>query len=278
MKNKIYSYLLQGVLIIFATAGLSSCLTGNLEDVPAFEEAEIVNVKFDFRYKDATAVWIDGQPTVKVAGLIVQSKEINSANGTITVSLSIPGPSGSFTQDVRRQINISNIVGKFNISTGASIVPLNDSPVLGIPGDFSVSRRYEVKAADGKTSKVWTITVNPLPELSQYEGLYIETGTLDRVGNPTDQLNAEVYLGTVDVSTVWTQAAKSVFNNPAITYRIKVNPDNSVTITDNPGASVVIYQLTDQPSFYDPATKTFTLHYAYNAGARIFHTQLKLKE
>ncbi len=161
MKNKIYNYLIHGIFLLLVL-GTTSCLTGNLEDIPEFTDAEITDVKFDFRYKDANSTWIDGEPVVKVVRLTVV-KTINAAAGTIEVNLSVPAPNASFTNDIRRQVALTNLVGKFNISTAATIEPLDGAPVLGVPGDFSTERKYRVTAADGKTKKDWTVKVNPLP-------------------------------------------------------------------------------------------------------------------
>jgi len=161
MKNKIFHYLSKGIFLLLITIGLTSCLKSNLEDLPAFEDNFITDVKFDFRYKDANDVWVDGQPTVKVVTLTVGNKVIDKTAGTITCTLTVPAASGSFTADIRNQVSLSSIVGKFNISTGAAIAPKSGAPVLGIPGDFSAARQYEVTAASG-ASKTWTVTVTAL--------------------------------------------------------------------------------------------------------------------
>ena len=161
MKNKIFHYLSKGIFLLLITIGLTSCLKSNLEDLPAFEDNFITDVKFDFRFKDATAVWVDGQPTVKVITLTVGDKVIDKTAGTISCTLTVPAASGSFTSDIRNQVSLSSIVGNFNISTGSAIAPLSGSPVLGVPGDFSSARQYQVTAASG-TPKTWTVTVTAL--------------------------------------------------------------------------------------------------------------------
>ncbi|MGQ7870738.1 DUF5018-related domain-containing protein [Sunxiuqinia sp. sy24] len=276
MKNKIYNYLIQSIFLMLII-GTSSCLTGNLEDIPEFNDAEITDVKFDFRYKDANSNWVDGEPIVKVVRLNVE-KDVNVSEGIIEVTLSLPAPDASFTNEIRRQVSLTNLVGKFNISTAATIEPLNDAPTLGIPGDFSSGRRYRVIAADGTTTKEWTIKVNPLPEINAFEGYYQESGTLVRIGNAPDELDAEIYLQTIDSKTCRAQAGKSVFNNSGILYQIQVNADNTVTIKSDPNSVVEIFPQGGVTSTYDPATKTFDLHYHYRNGERLFDTKLVLIE
>lgn len=149
-------------IFIFTTVVLSSCLKTGLEDLPAFEEAEITDVKFDFRYKDMEDINpLDGEPIVKVINLIVEDKVIDATASKIALTLRVPDVTSSFTENVRNTVTLSNIVGKFNLSTAATIAPLNGAPVLGMPGDFSSPRAYRVTAANG-TTKDWTVHVTSL--------------------------------------------------------------------------------------------------------------------
>lgn len=149
------SFLLMLILVC------SSCLKGSLEDLPAFEEADITDVKFDFRYKDPTDKWIDGEPIVKIVTLNVEEKDINATNAMVTCTVTVPQASAPFTEDIRSSVSLTNIVGKFNLSTAAAIKPLDGAPALGTPGDFSAPRKYEVIAANG-TKKIWTVHVTAL--------------------------------------------------------------------------------------------------------------------
>ncbi len=91
------------------------------EDLPAFEEANITDVKFDFRYKDPTDEWINGEPIVKVVTLTVGDKVINTEAGTITCTVTVPA-ADIFTEAIRNTVALTNLVGKFNLST-AVIAP-----------------------------------------------------------------------------------------------------------------------------------------------------------
>ena len=156
MKKNMIKLMKSSLLLMFVLV-CSSCLKGNLDDLPAFEEANITDVKFDFRYKDTTDEWINGEPIVKVVTLTVSDKVINAETGTITV----PPADGPFTEAIRNTVTLTNLVGKFNLSTAAVIAPQDGAPTLGTPGDFSATRRYLVTAANG-TKKDWTIQVTAL--------------------------------------------------------------------------------------------------------------------
>ena len=160
MKKNIVK-LMNNTLLFMMLLVCSSCLDGNLDDLPAFEEANITDVKFDFRYKDPSDVWIDGEPIVKVVTLKVENKVINTEAGTITCTVTVPAANGPFTEAIRNTVALTNLVGKFNLSTAAVIAPQDGAPTLGTPGDFSTTRRYVVTAANG-TKKDWTIQVTAL--------------------------------------------------------------------------------------------------------------------
>ena len=160
MKKNIVKWMNNALLLMLLLA-CSSCLDGNMDDLPAFEEANITDVKFDFRYKDPSDVWIDGEPIVKVVTLTVENKVINAEAGTITCTITVPPADGSFTEEIRNTVALTNLVGKFNLSTAAVIAPQDGAPTLGVPGDFSTTRRYLVTAANG-TKKAWTIQVTAL--------------------------------------------------------------------------------------------------------------------
>lgn len=157
MKNNMIK-LVKNSLLLLLVLVCSSCLKGNLDALPEFEEADITDVKFDFRYKDMDDKWIDGEPIVKVVSLTVADKVINAQAGTIACTVTVPAANGSFTEAIRNTVALTNLVGKCNLSTAAIIAPQDGAPTLGTPGDFSAARRYLVTAANGK-KKDWTIQV-----------------------------------------------------------------------------------------------------------------------
>lgn len=140
-----------------------SCLKSGLEDLPAFEEVEITHFNLEHRYiaKNTNGIEQLVSKTLTNGDLV-----IDADNGTITVNPTIPGASSNFSQEERKKITLANIVVYTKLSPAASIAPLEGAPQLGVPGDFSVPRKYKVTAADGKTTKVWTITIGNLPVIN----------------------------------------------------------------------------------------------------------------
>ena len=134
---------------------LSSCLESNLDDLPVFKDAEITDFKFEHR-------WIKDDGKFAVMQLN-NSVDIDHVNNLVVNTITIPGASGNFPEEVRSQITLASIVAYCNISVAAVIEPVNGAPKLGVPGDYSAERQYQVTAADGETKKVWTIKTNLNP-------------------------------------------------------------------------------------------------------------------
>lgn len=243
---------------------LTSCVSSGLEELPVYNEAEITNFNLEHRFLSTNANGIQYLEVVALGATV----KIDAAAATITATPTIPAPTSAFTQNERRKVTLEKIVAYTKLSPAAKIVPLDGASVLGIPGNFTTERQYKVTAADGTTSKVWTIKVNPLPVINAYEGTYKESGTLVRGTGSPETLTGNIYLSSINANTVLAQAGKSVFNNPAILYRIQVNADNTVTIMSEPSASVVIIPQAGVPSTYNPTTKTFDLHYEYTTSAK----------
>lgn len=147
--------ILKYVPVLMLVLLLSSCLKSGLDELPAFEDAEVTNFNFEYR-------WIDNSNDfgqLRVVQLEVVST-ISEGNRSIECSLTVPPENGDFTAAIRNQVELSNLVGYADISVAAILKPMGNSPELGIPGDFSQSGlEYEVLAADGKTKKVWTLNI-----------------------------------------------------------------------------------------------------------------------
>ena len=126
-------------------------------ELPEYEEAEISAVQFYYRWADDSKDPITGEPIMEEQRLNT-TNNVNSEAGIIEVSVSVPAASGDFTEAIRNEISVNKLWGQVTISTAARIFPIEGSPVLGTPGDWSKENKYEVMAADG-TKKIWTIKV-----------------------------------------------------------------------------------------------------------------------
>jgi hypothetical protein len=151
-KMKAYRFLFLLILFPFFT----SCLTTGLEELPVYKDAEITNFKFEYRWseKEGTSDLLKVKPlTVNLA--------INKEKQEIVCKITVPqADSQGFTEAVRDNVSLNNIVGFCTISTAATIAPIGTSPALGKPADFSQpNMSYEVIAADKTTKKTWKLII-----------------------------------------------------------------------------------------------------------------------
>ena len=109
---------------------------------------------------------------------------------------------------------------------------------------------------------------------NKFEGAYASTGyfTHPTVPRAIDRPKA---LKTVDKSTSETEFADLA---GSATMLLKVNKDNSVTITPQ-GSAATLAGPFEQVGVnkYDPVTKSFTLNYQYNVGSRVITEVIKRK-
>ena len=135
--------LINTVLLLFLIGTVSSCLKSGLDDLEAYNEAEITNLNFEYRW------WDEAKNQMAVKTLNIE-KQISQDDNLITCKL---------TDAVRQNVSLSNLIAYMDLSTAARITPLNGAPKLGNPGDFSAKEfKYQVTAADG-TKREWTIKI-----------------------------------------------------------------------------------------------------------------------
>ena len=149
--KKIVLYL----FLLITTFSLGSCKMG-LDDLPTFEEAELINFWFEHR-EIVEKTNPDGSKFEQVVFTdlkeICSFKKSEESNGIVKCVVTINSAASPKT------IDMTNIAGKANISTAAFIEPVNGSPKLGTMGDFSKPVTYMVTAADKETIKKYEISV-----------------------------------------------------------------------------------------------------------------------
>ncbi len=142
------------LLSLFLMTMISSCLKAGLEELPAYEDADITNFKFEYRwFDDAKNRMCVEQMTVKTI--------IDKENLIVTCDITVPKADDDFPKEIRDGVSLSNLVGYCDISTAAVIAPVGDSPKLGEIQDFSTQNEmsYKVTAANGD-SKTWTLKID----------------------------------------------------------------------------------------------------------------------
>jgi hypothetical protein len=153
MKNQVKSTIL--LMLLFIMALFTSCLKKDLPGYPSFEGASIDKVYLEYRYNGGET--FNGNPVVAFKAMSV-TQTIVAERSTINLVVAVPPASGSFTNEERDRVSLSNLIMYFDISTAASAVPVEGAPKLGDLVDLTIPRKYEVTAANGN-KKTWTISV-----------------------------------------------------------------------------------------------------------------------
>ena len=116
MKKIIYSLFLTFMMVSF-----SSCLTGGLEDLPEYEEADITSVSaVTYRYISDEVSPASGQNIVKNVNMTYTS-EIDPVAATVKISVTTPA---NFPEDELANLSTkSNLVVAVSLSTAARLFP-----------------------------------------------------------------------------------------------------------------------------------------------------------
>lgn len=133
---------------------LVSC---NWEDLPSYEEAEISQAVFYYRWDSGKKDPITNEPIMAEKQLTCSS-EIDKENAIVNVAVTIPAADATFTENIRTKVTQNPLWGTARISTAARIFPIDGSAALGTPDDWTKEHKFRVEAANG-TSKVWTIKI-----------------------------------------------------------------------------------------------------------------------
>jgi hypothetical protein len=144
--------------LVAVSLSLTSCLEHGLEDLPTYEGNDITAGYAYYRYIDESSetLPVSGEHRVYQKQLRRAAQTIDNDATTCALSFSVPTNS---TETERNGVRLDNLVVMVDISTAAVLEPVEGSPKLGTPADWTQPHKYSVKAADGKT-KVWTITVS----------------------------------------------------------------------------------------------------------------------
>jgi len=146
------------IYILFVALSLitTSCIDWGLDELPVYHDAQMLGLNFEYRYTVENSNGVEQMAVKKMTTNVTVSDEA----GTVSAVITIPEASGTFTSEIASQVNLTNIIGYASVSTGASIDPLEGAPELGLTGNFTSPVKYKVTAADGSTTKIYTVTVS----------------------------------------------------------------------------------------------------------------------
>ena len=149
--KKYFNIFVTMLLALFTT----SCLENGLEDLDSYDGCDITSGEIYWRYYGTDVIPGSGETQVKQVRL-ARAVQQDAENNTFYIRY----VTGNLPADQVSAFTTSNVVIAVTISTAAIIKPIDGSPTLGVPGDWSKPNKYEVMAANGD-KKVWTIVVEP---------------------------------------------------------------------------------------------------------------------
>ena len=115
--------ILRYIPILFLSLLFSSCLEHELEELPTFNEANVLKMRFEYRWIDQSSDY----GKLKLIQLTTNST-IDTVANTVTCEVTVPAAKNDFTEDIRSQVTQNNIVGYADLSTAAIMRPVGDSP------------------------------------------------------------------------------------------------------------------------------------------------------
>lgn len=148
--------ILKFIIAMFVMAlSCTSCLESNFEKLDTYDGNDITAGYAWYRYKGDNKLNASGEQQVIQKQLQRTGQVIDNEAATCALQFKVPT---NFSDAEKNGVNINNIVVAVEISTAAVMTPVEGSPKLGVPADWSTPHKYSVKAADGKT-KIWTVSV-----------------------------------------------------------------------------------------------------------------------
>lgn len=134
---------------------MTSCMKSGLDELEVYDNAEIANIAFEYRW------WDDAAKQLRVVQMST-AKTIDADAKEVNCTITVPAANGNFTVSIREGVSLKRLAANFDLSTAATVTPLNGAPALGTLADFSNREfRYQVKAANGNKAE-WTIKIAEL--------------------------------------------------------------------------------------------------------------------
>lgn len=149
-------------IMLMTLFSMTSCLEHGLEDLDAFDAADIENWPVAYyRYYTGDKMAVNGEQQVKQIQLTrtAGDYDFDEENVTGNPFFNITVAPNNVPEAEKAKVDAKNLVVVLTISTGSTVEPIEGAPKLGVPGDWSKPNKYKITAANGD-SRIWTVTVN----------------------------------------------------------------------------------------------------------------------
>lgn len=146
--------LLNFLILILLVVTNTSCLKSGLDELETFDQNDITNVRFEYRW------WDEADKRMRVIEMNVD-KTFDNDKKEIFCSINVPTANNSFTAAIREQVSLQTLAINVDASTAVRITPVGNAPQMGtFPADFSAKEfTYKVTAGNGNEAN-WTISIS----------------------------------------------------------------------------------------------------------------------
>ena len=230
------------------------------------------------------------EPGVKTVALVEVLRDANSEtslNTSATVNLKVdPSIITAYNAD-------TNHLTKFELIP-ATLYTTDALTLTFAPGEYSKVIKMQVDPSKLDLTKKYAIGITAegangykvrsglnkalfqLIAKNKYHGRYQSTGYFTHP-TPTSSRAIDRIKEVVTVNATTSETELGDLGGAGYLMQMQVNADNTVTLIPK-GASPPPLNQSYAKNYYDPALKTFFLHYSYNAAApRIIREEIKLK-
>lgn len=160
--NAVMKKVLSIFAVLMLAVSVTSCLKNNLEELDTFSGADITGIQGCYwRYYGTGTNPGSGEQEVEQVRILSGNWEVSNETETSAEATFDIQFDGNFPKSQRPKFTTREMIVVFNISQAAVIKPLEGSPELGKPGDWSKANKYEVTAANGK-KKIWTVSLDEI--------------------------------------------------------------------------------------------------------------------
>ncbi|HLF34081.1 MAG TPA: DUF4361 domain-containing protein [Cyclobacteriaceae bacterium] len=257
--NKVFQYSLLVLAVVFLKACIEpeDLVTGNAKTgglvIPL-----TANVPYKLNATPSISIDINipkgpGVTSIEVHNLFT-TVDGETSNDVVMSTLNIGG--GNSSADVEQSFSVTYTELINGISVGGNPLPANEGD-LNI-GDFW-TLSYVSVMEDGR--KVVNNGATGIGVANQYAGSYRCTGTFFHPTAGPRPIDEDKFLTAVDAFTCYTDLGD--LGSAGYDIYIKVNADNSCTVTVGPKAITDVFMTPGEVNAYDPATGEFELHYFY---------------
>lgn len=270
-------YSITTIILIAAALSLSSCLKNSNNYVDLTKGVPLVELPLEARNLPGNLVpeALPISATPQVIQVAVNIASVNPLNSPVTVTLALDAPAIDVYNHAQGLDTGGNVPYKmlpaadYSIPTYQVTIPagqrlgyinINVNTSLIDPSGLFI---LPIKIVNGGGQQVsnYDELLLSVGAKNQYDGTYTASGIRHHPVLGDIPFNYSVAMGTASASAVDGPALADLKQD----LHLQINADNTVTVTstDEPDGA----NQAGTTSTYNPATKTFTLHYFYNVAA-----------